>query len=174
MTGADGVGLDAVVVPTDGVALDVLGAEDVEACLCWAGFGAGFRFGTAALPCSAVTEALGAASETAGASATLLCEDDVDLVPAPIANAAANGITTARPSSSHRHRTADDFAIGAKAPISRCTAAPLSICSLPPNPFAQRIVAQPSSAAFRKSFDGLASVRSSVRGPPSQPPANDS
>ncbi len=131
MTGADDVGLDDVVVLTDGV-LEVVAAEDVEGCLGFAGFGAAFRLGTTALPCSAVTEALGAASETAGASETLLCEDDVDLVPAPIANAAPNGITTATLSSSHRHRTADDPAVGAKPPIPPCNAAPLSICSLPP------------------------------------------
>jgi hypothetical protein len=131
VTGVDDTGLDDAVVLIDGVP-EVAVAEDVEGCLCLAGFGATFRLGTAALPCSAVTEALGAASETAGASETLLGEDGVDLVPAPIANAAANGITTAALSSSHRHRTADDVAVGAKPPISPCTAAPLSICSLPP------------------------------------------
>jgi hypothetical protein len=122
-------------VLTGGV-LDVVGVEDVGGCLCLAGFGAAFRPGTTTLARRAVTEALGVASETAGASETLPCEDEVDLVPAPIANAAANGITTAVLSSTQRHRTADDLAVAANAPISPCTAAPLSICSLPPNPFA--------------------------------------
>jgi hypothetical protein len=133
-------------VPPAGVTLEVVGAEDVVGCLCLAGFGAAFRLGTAALTRGAVTETLGAAIEIAGASATLLCDNGVDLLAAPIANAAANGIATATLNSSHRHRTADNLAVGAKAPISRCTAAPLSICSLPPNPFAERIVAQSSRA----------------------------
>jgi hypothetical protein len=95
-------------------------------------FGAGLSAGVAALALSAVTDACVAGADAAGASEVAGCEDDLDLLAAPIANAAPNATTTAATSSSQRFRTAAPSAEGPAAPNSPCIAAlPLSIAHRP-------------------------------------------
>jgi len=71
-----------------------------------AGLGMGFRAGTATAAPSAVTEACGAGTETAGASEAPACGEELDLVSAPRANAIPNATTAARISISQRFLTA--------------------------------------------------------------------
>jgi hypothetical protein len=110
----------------------VLLTEGVEALVdaAWVfltGFCTALSAGTDASAPSAVTVALGAGTETAGASEALLGADELGLVSAPIANAAPNDTAAARISINQRFLTAVASAGRAVAPKFPCTAALLSI-----------------------------------------------
>jgi hypothetical protein len=95
------------------------------------GFGLAFRAGTDAPAWTAVTEASGAWTETAGASEGPPCDDEPEFVAAPIANAAPNETATTAISNSQRFLTEPAAGARVVAPKLPCIPALLSICHRP-------------------------------------------